>query len=446
MRSDLQLKLIDLVNNYLDYDVYLDDYQMVSAWINDETILKQVKKVGKFRDIGNVFDYREVLEQNGLYIGMTNLANNYDSLDRISVSEKYNAVMYSTIDEYSIVIDILIDTNNMQKFAKKIKSLLNADQSMNVFRDVDFKCSKGEYIEISNTTNRKHRIVDTVRHKVEDEHLVFLENSVITNVLNDIMLFFQPQTKELYKTLNIPYKRGIILCGEPGNGKSAMIRQLIRTLPENISRVIINPSLQEFNKFLQQLVSSRSGKDTLLILEDIDTVINRVNRSELLNVLDGVIEISNLFIIGTTNNPELIDPAFINRAGRFDHSYEINNPDEAMRRSFFQSKEVGKILSGYQVHIDPTKGDKKKDIVELFVKHSGDMPMANLKEMITVTCYTLLKDPKRSIESILIEAEKEIVENRKKHMEQYQKNKPNYNQNYNNFDDDDDYYDDDDED
>lgn len=420
MRTDLGPKLVDLVNNYINSDVYLDDYQITGAWINDESVLKKIKKVGKFRDIGSIYDYREILGINETYISILSLANNYRYLDRISISEKYNAIMYSTIDEYSIIIDILIDTENMEKFSKKVKKLLNSDKSMNVFRDVNFNCSKGEYIEISNTTNNKQRIIDTVRHKVEDENLVFVKDSVITNVLNDIVFFFETQTKELYKTLNIPYKRGIILYGDPGNGKSAMIRELIRILPEHINRIIINSGLDNFNYFFNELVKSQNGTDTLLILEDIDSIIKRVNRSELLNALDGVTEISNLFIIGTTNNPESIDPAFMNRAGRFDHSYKIENPTKEMRRSFFKSKDLGKILSGYQVYKNPTKGDKKKDIVELFVSHTDNMPMANLKEMITVVCYALLHDPKIPIEEALINAEKEIIENRAQHIKEYE--------------------------
>jgi SpoVK/Ycf46/Vps4 family AAA+-type ATPase len=55
----------------------------------------------------------------------------------------------------------------------------------------------------------------------------------------------------------------------------------------------------------------------VLVIEDIDSMPEGV-RSYFLNTLDGVTSKEGIFLIGTTNYPEKIDPGLMNRGGRFD--------------------------------------------------------------------------------------------------------------------------------
>src|SRR5699024_3728562 len=80
----------------------------------------------------------------------------------------------------------------------------------------------------------------------------------------------------------------------------------------------------------------------ILIVEDIDSMPTE-SRSVFLNALDGATTKEGIFIIGTTNYPEKIDPALINRAGRFDRAYEIKQPNTVMRKLYrSEERRVGK--------------------------------------------------------------------------------------------------------
>ncbi|MFK4996941.1 ATP-binding protein [Bacillus sp. N9] len=75
----------------------------------------------------------------------------------------------------------------------------------------------------------------------------------------------------------------------------------------------------------------------VLVIEDIDSMPESV-RSVFLNTLDGATSKEGIFLIGTTNYPERIDPALINRAGRFDRAYEIKKPTEKLRMQYLLNK------------------------------------------------------------------------------------------------------------
>ncbi|SDM87215.1 ATPase family associated with various cellular activities (AAA) [Psychrobacillus sp. OK028] len=72
-------------------------------------------------------------------------------------------------------------------------------------------------------------------------------------------------------------------------------------------------------------------------------------RSVFLNTLDGAQSREGLFIIGTTNYPQKIDPALINRAGRFDRAYEIPSPTVTVRQDYLRKLDIKGIFSDDQV-------------------------------------------------------------------------------------------------
>lgn len=411
-------ELVDLVNEYIpSRGVYLENYQKIDLYVYDPGIVKEIIKECKFKDVGNVYDYPDILSQPE-YMNMLQLTCDFDWIERIAVSKKLNAVMNYSRDNYCIRCTVIIDTDSIKKFAKKVKPILKQDDGVNMFRDIDFSCAKGKYIEISNTTDPKARMIDVVEHSVSDETLVFDPDSVLNEVMDDIDIFFQEKTQELYGKLEIPYKRGVILHGEPGNGKSAMIREIIRITPD-ISKIIINPGVNNFTLVLSSLFKALDGKKAIIVIEDIETVIACANRSELLNVLDGINVVSGAYLIGTTNYPENIDPAFINRSGRFDRSYKIDNPTEKMRRLFFKSKKLNKILSFYKVYKDENKEETDSSIVDLFVQYSDGLPMANLKELVTSTTYMLAMNEHMTIEEAIQTVHDTIVKTRAEHVEAY---------------------------
>lgn len=420
--ENIEDKLLFLVNEYLDdVDVYLSDgeYFRVNFNIWTPEKIKSILKTFGFKFIGNVSDFPEILPQQDTF-NDSDVQLKFTDINKINVSEKYNAILVYTVYKYYIRTYCLIDKKHYKKFNKKLNKLLSVDKHSGIFNNVDFTCKKKEYIEISDVLSEEDKLVTVQVKKVPDECLVFDRDSEIFNVMEDIKLFFKPATKELYDRMKILYKRGIIIHGDPGNGKTAMIRELIRQL-KDVTCIIINPNTPRITFVLSELLDSLKGKQVIIVIEDIDAVINHNNRSELLNILDGVNMKSGIYFIGTTNYPEKIDPAFVNRAGRFDRSYKIPNPNETVRRAFFNNAKIGELLRGYKIYKNDSE-NTQLSITDLFVKYSVDLSMANLKELMISTQYMLITNKNISIEEALEINFKTLIENKKEHDDAYNSN------------------------
>lgn len=143
--------------------------------------------------------------------------------------------------------------------------------------------------------------------------------------------------RELYNTMGIPYKGGIILSGEPGCGKSSSILAIATYLNKNIYFLDLGKiKTNEELKLCVDHVGSTSQKGGVIIFEDIDCMTNVVKKrtddtvvngegltlSFMLNILDGTMSPEDVIFIMTTNHPEVLDPALI-RPGRMDLSIEL---------------------------------------------------------------------------------------------------------------------------
>lgn len=112
----------------------------------------------------------------------------------------------------------------------------------------------------------------------------------------------------------------------------------------------------------------------VLVIEDIDSMPESC-RSYFLNTLDGATSKEGLFLIGTTNYPEKIDPALMNRAGRFDRAYEVKKPGEALRLAYLKLKGMLKLADEAEVAYmaERTAGFSLAQLNELYVSAALQM-------------------------------------------------------------------------
>jgi predicted AAA+ superfamily ATPase len=173
------------------------------------------------------------------------------------------------------------------------------------------------------------------------DELYHLPSPEITDILEDIDSFWN--RVDVYKKYNFIHKRGILMYGEPGCGKSGII-QLLSKLIMDKNGIVINikdeEDVESFTKFIPTFRKIEPNRPLVVILEDIDSIAgeSRSQTSRLLNILDGVKQIENVVYIATTNYPEKLEERITNRPSRFDRRYRVELPNEEIREAYIKHK------------------------------------------------------------------------------------------------------------
>lgn len=146
-------------------------------------------------------------------------------------------------------------------------------------------------------------------------------------------------SKEKYHQLKLPYRRGFLLVGPPGNGKTTACKIVASMYPQVfflIMAVTRNTDDQEFKSALT--LASKNGPAVLLI-EDMDKLnFDRVPISSFLNMLDGFETKEGVLILATSNEPQLLDKALAQRPSRFDRVFAFDIPGEPQRYDLLKKR------------------------------------------------------------------------------------------------------------
>ncbi|MFV0680163.1 BCS1 and AAA domain-containing protein [Ottowia sp.] len=160
-------------------------------------------------------------------------------------------------------------------------------------------------------------------------------------LLADLQRFFSAHTH--YARLGIPWRRGYLLHGPPGTGKTSLVTALASELRLNVCTLSLASPIVTDEKIhtLLAAVPQRS----LLLIEDVDAFFSerdaahaqvRLSFSGFLNALDGVATQEGTVLFMTTNHVQRLDPALI-RAGRIDEQLELGWADrEQLRRMYLK--------------------------------------------------------------------------------------------------------------
>jgi SpoVK/Ycf46/Vps4 family AAA+-type ATPase len=132
-------------------------------------------------------------------------------------------------------------------------------------------------------------------------------------------------------------KRGLLLFGPPGTGKTHTTRYVVQHLPGATVLLLSGRSLHAVGAVTQM---ARDLAPSAVVLEDVDLVAE--DRSfgpgsspvlfDLLDAMDGAAADADLLFVLTTNRSDLLEPALAARPGRVDVAVEIDLPDADARR------------------------------------------------------------------------------------------------------------------
>ncbi|MFC7493517.1 MULTISPECIES: AAA family ATPase [unclassified Nocardioides] len=132
-------------------------------------------------------------------------------------------------------------------------------------------------------------------------------------------------------------KRGLLLYGPPGVGKTHTVRYLVSQLADT---TIIELTGETLGAIRDACSIARALQPAMIIVEDVDLIAQQRDHYggetlllfTLFNEMDGLAEDADVVFLLTTNRADLLEPALAARPGRVDQAVHVDLPDRESRR------------------------------------------------------------------------------------------------------------------
>jgi DNA replication protein DnaC len=240
--------------------------------------------------------------------------------------------------------------------------------------------------------------------KISSEKKAIFTTNVV-NVMHNMEAFIEAGLKT---------NRGLILCGPPGTGKTLTTDALVDEVDETVIYVTTD-TVTSVGEIKDIYSLARSLAPTLVIFEDIDAlggISRQVSQhpllAEFLDALDGIQENAGVVTIASTNHPEMLDWALVDRPGRFDIRIDYDYPNTEFRIAILDkflsvtSHDAGIDLSSLSRRCEGLSGAHLQEIVSqaglISYEHHGGEEFTILEEHLDEALNRILYNRARYLE------------------------------------------------
>ncbi len=290
----------------------------------------------------------------------------------------------------------VVMTGILGQYCREERHYILAESADIARRFFDAVCAWGSEVHGEVLTFREGRwgkskeLFDSIKSTTL-ENLV-LPGVIKSEVIENVFGFFT--SEETYLKYGLPWKRGLLFLGPPGNGKTHMIKGLANELgrPVLYVRSFNSQHGTAHDNIGRAFERARDLAPCLLVLEDLDALVDDNNRSYFLNEMDGFYSNRGILTVATTNHPERLDPAILERPSRFDRKFTFTLPAETDRFRYL-SFQNGKLEDALQM---------KEATVQAVAQRTEGFSYAYLKELVLSSMMAWAKDEGRvSMDDVL---------------------------------------------
>lgn len=197
------------------------------------------------------------------------------------------------------------------------------------------------------------------------------------------------KVKEKYKKFGLIHKRGVLLYGRQGTGKTYIFRMVMDQVIA-MGGICVKFASSSFwlNKGMKEIRQIQPDVPIVAILEDIDSIIEEDCESHLINMLDGVDSVPHSVFLASTNHPENLEGRITNRPSRFDRQLEVGALSDVNRKLYVEHlfKRGGIDMTEVDKVVADTKGmavDHVKNLIQsaFILDNPYDEALADVRAM-----------------------------------------------------------------
>jgi hypothetical protein len=230
-----------------------------------------------------------------------------------------------------------------------------------------------------------------------DWNQLVLDPSIAHLLKNDFQSFLQRE--QWFRKMRLPFRRGYLLHGPPGNGKSTAVRAMLTSAGLTAYTLRLIDSRTDDEDMERLFERAVNHAPAIILFEDIDRAFPRTGNSkskislqQLLNCLDGVATGEGIMTVSTANDPTALDPAILKRPGRFDRVVHFPNPSAVLRREYFCRMHEQFLAADLDSVVSDSEGFSFAQLREAYIM-AGQLAFENNREI----CMTDLSSGVRSM-------------------------------------------------
>lgn len=209
--------------------------------------------------------------------------------------------------------------------------------------------------------------------EVKTDDIIKFKKSLSGSLMKEIDSFWGGG--KTFKDLGFLHRRGYLLYGPQGTGKSSVVNEVTSDVVDRGGIVLHCENPRFFNQALAVFRKTEPERNLVCVFEDIDAIIKRYGEEDILSILDGSNMVDRVLNIATTNYPEILDKRIVSRPRRFDRVIKVPEPNSEIRKQYLKNKL-------------PKKADLKN-----WVEATDGLSFAGITEaVISVECLGLKMD------------------------------------------------------